>query len=170
MSITTNCVINQVMKYFLANCFTFRTQFWMLQVIKLDSCGIPAIFFQCCFMIETKVLMRVSDFLEIFSRNHFLEWGFTLQWGSCFSYRGASFLSGGAPWGASILMGGFQKTVGGGVPPPHTPPHYGKPCQEKTSLLFWSSTKWNYVYIIISYCSQPLFSKLNLLVPKKPDT
>ena len=58
----------------------------MLQVIKLGSCGISAIFFQCCFMIETQVLMTVSDFSGIFSRNHFLEGGFTFRWkGVCFS-------------------------------------------------------------------------------------
>ena len=42
--------------------------------------------------------------------------------------------------------------------------------QENTSLFFWSPTKSNYLYIIISCCSQPLFSKLNLLVTRKPGT
>ena len=42
--------------------------------------------------------------------------------------------------------------------------------QGKTSLFFRSLTKSNYLYIIISYCSQPLFSKLNLLVTRKPET
>ena len=35
--------------------------------------------------------------------------------------------------------------------------------QEKTSLFFWSPSKLNYLYIIIGYCSQSLFSKLNLI-------
>ena len=43
--------------------------------------------------------------------------------------------------------------------------------QEKTSLYFWSFTKSNYyLYIINSHCSQSLFSKLNLLVTRKPGT
>ena len=108
MSITTNCLINQV-TYFLANCFFFRTKFWMLQVIKSDSCRILAIFFQCCFMIETQVLMTVSNFSGIFSRNHFLEGGFTFQWG-----RG----------GVPILIGGFKENcrMGGGGYPTCSPP------------------------------------------------
>ena len=39
--------------------------------------------------------------------------------------------------------------------------------REKTSLSFWSPTNSNYFYIIISYCSQPFFSKLILLVTRK---
>ena len=35
--------------------------------------------------------------------------------------------------------------------------------QEKTSLFFWSPSKLSYLYIIIGYCSQSLFSKLNLI-------
>ena len=42
--------------------------------------------------------------------------------------------------------------------------------QEKTSLSLKSPTKSNYLYIIISYYSQPLFSKLNLLVTRKSET
>ena len=42
--------------------------------------------------------------------------------------------------------------------------------QEKTSPFFCSPTKWNYIYIIISYCSQSLFSRLDLLVIIKPGT
>ena len=42
--------------------------------------------------------------------------------------------------------------------------------QEKASLFFWSSTKLNYLYIIISYLFQYLFSKLNLLVTRKLGT
>ena len=60
MLITTNCLINQVIQYFLTNCFTFHTKFWILQVIKSDSCRISAIFLQYCFMIETQVLKVIS--------------------------------------------------------------------------------------------------------------
>ena len=42
--------------------------------------------------------------------------------------------------------------------------------QEKISLFFWLPTKQNHLYITISYCSQPLFSRLNLLVTRKPGT
>ena len=60
-------------------------------------CGISAISFHC-FMSESKVLMTVTNFF--FSRNRFLEEGFTIQWG-------ASFLSawgGQHPLGASALV------------------------------------------------------------------
>ena len=45
-----------------------------------------AIFFQSVVlcMIETQVLMAVSDFSGFFSRNHFLEGGFIFQWGVVF--------------------------------------------------------------------------------------
>ena len=64
----------------------------MLQVRKSHSRGISAIFFQCCFMIETQVFMAGSDFSGFFSRNHFLEGGFTF---SLFSWGGGCFLLGG---------------------------------------------------------------------------
>ena len=99
----------------------------MLQVIKSESCGISAIFFQCCLIIEIQVLMTVPDFFWIFSWNHFLEGGFTFQWG------GASFLRGGGT--PSILMGRISKKIigwgwdgegGWGVPPmPLHPPTMG---------------------------------------------
>ena len=50
---------------------------------KSRSCGISAIFFQYCFMIETQVFMTVSDFSRLFSRNHFLEEGFILKASFC---------------------------------------------------------------------------------------
>ena len=125
MSITSNCVVNQVIWDFLTNCFTFPTKFWMLQVIKSDSCRISTIFFQCCFMIETQVLMTVSGFSGIFFRTHFLEWGFTFLYEGFFLRWGASFLSGGVPWGTLILIGGgggFQKKSSDGGAPSHAPP------------------------------------------------
>ena len=62
-------------------------------------------FFQCCFKSEAQVLMTVSFFV-CFSRNHFLEEGFTFQWG-------LSFLNGEAPHrGTSSLMEGFKKNSG----------------------------------------------------------
>ena len=56
---------------------------------------------------------------------------FMFQWGRSFR-RGASFLSGGGggvPWGASVLMGGFQKKPldGGGPCPMPIPPAMGNP-------------------------------------------
>ena len=83
----------------------------MLQVIKSDSSEISAIFFQCCFIIEMQVLMTVSDCSGIFSRNHFLETGFTFQWeggGGFVSQMGwLHFLKGGgAPWGSINFDGG----------------------------------------------------------------
>ena len=65
------------------------------------------IFFQCCFMSETQLLVTVLDFSRFFSRNHFLEGGFTFQWGLVFSW-----------WGV-------KKIIRWGSP---MPPHYGKPC------------------------------------------
>ena len=92
MSKTTNRVINQVIWYFITNCFTFPTKLWMLQVRKSHSYGISAIFFQCWFMIETQILMTVSDLFGLFTRNHFLEGSFTFsQGGGCFSDRGLHF-------------------------------------------------------------------------------
>ena len=80
----------------------------MPQVRESCCCGIFAFFFQCCFMIETQVLMTVSDFLGFFSRNHFVERGFTFQWEDLFFRRVASFLSvcGRCHMGALVLMGG----------------------------------------------------------------
>ena len=54
--------ISQIISHLLANCFTFCTKFWMLQVRKSRFCGISAISFQCCFMSETQILMAVSNF------------------------------------------------------------------------------------------------------------
>ena len=76
----------------------------MLRVIKSDSCGIPTIFFQCCFMIETQVLTTVSNFSGIFSRNHFLEEASLFNGGGLFLRWGASFLSKG--WWGGYPTGG----------------------------------------------------------------
>ena len=82
------------------------TKFWTFQVRKSHSCGISAIFFWCCFMIETQVLMTVADFLRLFSRSHFLEGVFTFQWGDWFFRWGALFLS---------VGGGGQHPMGSGA-------------------------------------------------------
>ena len=72
--------------------------------------GILVIFFQGCFTRETQVLMTVSSFLDFFSRNHYLEGGFILQY---WDFGGASFLNG----------EGFKKIIWM-VVPPHAPfPH-----------------------------------------------
>ena len=74
----------------------------MLQERKPHFCGIFATFFQS----ETQLLMTVSDLLGFFSRNYFLEGGFTFQWGGIwFSVEwGLNFKRRGAPLGALALM------------------------------------------------------------------
>ena len=74
----------------------------MLQERKPRFCGIFATFFQS----ETQLLMTVSDLLGFFSRNYFLEGGFTFQWGGIwFSVEwGLNFKRRGAPLGALALM------------------------------------------------------------------
>ena len=42
--------------------------------------------------------------------------------------------------------------------------------QVKTSLCFWQPTRSCYPYIITSYCTHPLLSRLNLLVTRKAGT
>ena len=80
--------------------FHFLTKFRIIQERKSHSCRISAIFFQCSFMIETQVLMAVSDFSGFFSTNHFLEGGFTFQ------------LEGGRPMGHISFDGwGFRKKI-----------------------------------------------------------
>ena len=83
----------------------------MLQVRKSLSHGIFAIFLHC-FMIETQVLMAVSDALGFFTRNHFLEGDFTFQGGGfIFKWGGGWGLEGGwVPHGgsASVLMRGGE--------------------------------------------------------------
>ena len=100
----------------------------MLQVRKSRSYGISAIFFHCCFMIEAQILMTISNFLRFFSRNYFLEGGFTFQCRGegegvcvgvvCFSDGGFIFkcvcvcvcvCMWRCPLEASILIGGFQR-------------------------------------------------------------
>ena len=104
MSITTNFVINQVIWYFLTNCFTFLTKGWMPQVRKSCSCGISAIFFQCFFMVETQVLMTVSDFSGFFLG--IIYWnGDSLFNGGVVSQMGwASFLSGRTHGGEALVL------------------------------------------------------------------
>ena len=99
MSITTNFVINQVIWYFLTNCFTFLTKGWMPQVRKSCSCGISAIFFQCFFMVETQVLMTVSDFSGFFLGIIYWKGDSLFNGGVVFRMGWASFLSGGAMGG-----------------------------------------------------------------------
>ena len=107
----------------------------MPQVRESCCCGIFAFFFQCCFMIETQVLMTVSDFLGFFSRNHFVERGFTFQWEDLFFRRVASFLSvcGRCHMGALVLMegGGFKTNCRMGASPA---PPMGNPASDKSFL------------------------------------
>ena len=119
----------------------------MLQVKKSHSCGIYAIFFQCYFMIETQVLMTLSDFSDFFLG--IISWkGASLfnggrlffSWGEfIFKWAGGGSAQWGCSWGASVLMGGiFQKNHRWGVSP-H--PDYEKPC--RGVLLFHTYFKGN---------------------------
>ena len=81
---TTTCVINQVIQYFLTSYFTYLTKFWMFQVRKPYSCDFCHLFPVLFYAWNTSI----NDsfwFLGFFSRNHFLEGGFTFQQGVCFS-------------------------------------------------------------------------------------
>ena len=89
----------------------------------LEICGISAIFFLCLFMTETQVLMKVSNFLEFFSRNHFLEDGFTFQWGVVFQIEGGFiFKWWEVPHGDISFDGGLKKKCRMGGATPHAPP------------------------------------------------
>ena len=101
----------------------------MPQVRKSCSCGISAAFFQCCIMIETQVSMTASNFSGCFSRNYFLEGGFTFQWGRGEGFvfqMGGDFIFkwGDAPWRGFGFHRGFSKKIigwgGGTLPPPYS--------------------------------------------------
>ena len=87
-------------------------------------------------MIETQVLMTLSNFLVFFSRNHFLEGASLFNGVVCFSVkRGGSFLRGG---GCPMLVQTFCGGVGWGVEKSHRiyrvapmppPPTMGNPGQ-----------------------------------------
>ena len=67
-------------------------------------------------MIEAQVLMTVSDFLNFFPRNNFLEEGFAVQWGEggggvVFQIGGASFLNGWHHIGGIGFDGRFSKKL-----------------------------------------------------------
>ena len=134
MSITTNCVIIQVMQLFRTNCFTFLTEVRMPQVRKSCSCGIFAIFLQCYFMIETQALMTVSDFFLGFFLGIIFGKEASLFCGGCFSDGGGfiSFLSGGI-WGASVLMCVCVRMEG--APLPHAPQTMGNPSNMDVDVL-----------------------------------
>ena len=97
----------------------------MLQARESLSSGIFAIFFQCWFMIETQVLMTLSNFLVFFSRNHFLEGASLFSGVVCFSVkRGGSFLRGGVgcPMLVQTFCGGSKKVIEFIEWPPCPPP------------------------------------------------
>ena len=81
----------------------------MLQVRKSRSCGISAIFSKCCFMIETQVLLTVSNF---FFQESFPGRRLHFSMGSR-----AVFQLGSTPW----VGIGFDGEGGGGFSP-HTLP------------------------------------------------
>ena len=112
----------------------------MLQVRKSRSCGFSVFFFQCCFMIETQVLMTVSSFSGFFCGNHFLKGGFTFQRGKGRGRRG------------------FEKNcrMEGATPMPLSSPHhhhYGKTwCLAKFSFTPCSSVSIvNYAHVTASW-------------------
>ena len=81
-------------------------------------------------MSEIQVLMTVSDFFVFFSRNYFLEGGFTFQWGGIsFSVeRGFIFKKRGAGLGELTLMGGgifkkYRRIYADHPPPKTSSPH-----------------------------------------------
>ena len=115
---------NPVIYYFLTNYFTFLKMkyLWMLQVRKSFFVEFVSFFPQCCFMSETQVLMTVSNFFVLFSRNHFLEGSFTFQWGN-------------APLGHQLWWGVFKKIMGWEVPFLCPPSHYGKLWSWKIKVL-----------------------------------
>ena len=69
-------------------------------------------------MIETQVLMTVSNFSGFFSRNHSLKGGFTFQVGGCFSVWELHFQ---VEWGAMVWRGFSKKIIGWGFVAPHAP-------------------------------------------------
>ena len=128
------------MQLFRTNCFTFLTEVRMPQVRKSCSCGIFAIFLQCYFMIETQALMTASDFSGVFSRNHFLEGGFTFLWGLFFRWRGLHFIFKRGHWGGHRFRweggGGSKKIVGWrGRPSPMPPQTMGNPSNMDVDVL-----------------------------------
>ena len=97
----------------------------MSQVRKSCSCGISAIYFQCCFMIETQVLMIVSNF-----SGFILERGFTFNWGGGWFWDGGTpFLSGGGGHGGHWFWWGGRgsKKIIEWEGDPHALPTMGNP-------------------------------------------
>ena len=113
----------------------------MLQARKSHSCGISAIFFQCCFMIETQVLMTVSDFWRFFLG--IIPWKGPSRFNGVFVFQMGDFIFSGG-W---CLMGWhwflwevFKKILGWRVTP-HTPlPRPPDYLWETLIILFYSST------------------------------
>ena len=122
----------------------------MLQVRKLCFCGIYAIFFHCCFMNETQVLMAVSRFFcSFFSRNNSLEEGFT------FHCWGPSFLSEEGVWGEGHPMGGIG--FSGGVPG-HSECLFMWKIIFSSPVLYTNKKYVSYVWTVLCLCILPSFS------------
>ena len=124
MSITTNCVINQVT--ILSNkLFHFSYKKLNAPSEKIMSLWNFCHPFPVFYDWNTSTNDRIW-FFRVFSRNHFLEGGFTFQWGWVLFFRWEGFIFKwvGAPWGVLVLMGGGFKKKGsmGGHPPPPPPP------------------------------------------------
>ena len=111
----------------------------MLQVRKSCSCGIFAIFFQCCFMIETQAINEGFRFFRVFFQESLSGRGLHFSMGAvCFSVGGGFIFKWGHQfgWGAE---GGFEKKLqdGGGASPlplTHTHTHtIGNPAHQQIS-------------------------------------
>ena len=99
----------------------------MLQVRKSRYCGISAILFQCCVIIETQVLIGVSDFWGFFFYESFPGRGLLFSMEGFVFQLGASFLS----WVGDVTWRGINFDVGGGGSEKII--GWGKPCQQMTS-------------------------------------
>ena len=88
--------INQVIQYFLTNCFTFLTKFCMLQVRKSRNfCHVfPVLFYEWNTIIDEQCLIFLVFVLGIIS----LKGDSFFIAGDLFFSRGPSFLSKGAQW------------------------------------------------------------------------
>ena len=92
-------------------------------------------------------------FFRVFSRNHFLEGGFTFQWGWVLFFRWEGFIFKwvGAPWGYWFWWeGGSKKKVAWGGTLHHHHHHHGKSCikRDNMSMDFIRKSIWIMIYQI----------------------
>ena len=122
---------------------------------KSRSSGISSIFLQCCFLMETQVLMTVSDFSS-FSLG-IISW----KGASLFSWRGGGHVKWGEGAAPTILKEGgfFEKNhkMGG------TPGHYSR--QYSISIIFANVRNFGFLFSgdIIEMATILMFSFIYLL-------